>query len=469
MHTSTTSTVPLEPWTAEQLANATQGTWHNNLIPQGDIKRILTDSRHAEAGDAFLALKGERFDAHDFVAQVAANGCQVAIVSHPVDADICQLVVSDTRLALGALGAYRRQHNPQLKVIALTGSSGKTTTKEMLGSILSRLAPTLITRGNLNNDLGVPMMLLELRAEHQYAVMELGASHQGEIDYTSNLVQPHVAGILNIGTAHLGEFGGRDGICRAKSEIYAHIASDGTAIFPSDDDFTAQIQTALKNDHVLSFGQGGDIFATDIQLQPQETTFTLNTPQGTSRVQLPFAGEHNVQNALAAVAFALALDIALNDIVQGLEQAQGAKGRLNFIPHKNHLFIDDTYNANPSSMRAAAEVLAKQDGIRVMVIGDIGELGAAAAIEHYKLGRDLVSVKGLNFVVAVGEFAPAAQEGARSTQYGKKMQAFLTQEQALPLLISLVETHQTQSMSFLFKGSRFTHMETLMAQLMEKL
>lgn len=209
MHTSTTSTVPLEPWTAQQLQQATQGYWHKDQIPQTEIKRILTDSRHAETGDAFLALKGERFDAHDFVAQVAANGCQIAIVERPLDVDIAQLVVADTRLALGQLGAYRREQNSQLKVIALTGSSGKTTTKEMLGSILSRLAPTLITRGNLNNDLGVPMMLLELRKEHQYAVMELGASHQGEIDYTSKLVQPHVAGILNIGTAHLGEFGGR--------------------------------------------------------------------------------------------------------------------------------------------------------------------------------------------------------------------------------------------------------------------
>ena len=469
MHTSTTSTAALQPWTAEELALATQGHWHDQQVPTGEIKRILTDSRHAEAGDAFLALKGERFDAHDFIAQVAEKGCQIAIVSQPVDVDICQLVVSDTRLALGALGAYRRQQNPQLKVIALTGSSGKTTTKEMLGSILSRIAPTLITRGNLNNDLGVPMMLLELRPEHQYAVMELGASHQGEIDYTSNLVQPHVAGILNIGTAHLGEFGGRDGICRAKSEIYRHLAQDGTAILPSDDDFTDQIKTAVHGQNILSFGQGGDIFASDIDLKPQETVFSLHTPQGSRTLTLPFAGEHNVNNALAAVAFALALEISLEEIVQGLEQAQGAKGRLNFIPHKHHLFIDDTYNANPTSMRAAAEVLAQQEGIRVMVIGDIGELGASAAIEHYKLGRDLVSVKGINFVVAVGEFAPATQEGARSTQYGKKMQAFLTQEQALPLLMNLVETHQTQSMSFLFKGSRFTHMETLMAQLMEKL
>lgn len=467
MHTSTTSTVPLEPWTIEQLQQATHGYWLNDKKPEGQIKRILTDSRHAEAGDVFLALKGERFDAHEFIAQVAEGGCGIAIVSQPVDANICQLVVEDTRLALGHLGAYRRQQNSQLKVIALTGSSGKTTTKEMLGSILSRLAPTLVTRGNLNNDLGVPMMLLELRAEHQYAVMELGASHQGEIDYTSNLVQPHVAGIINIGTAHLGEFGGRDGICRAKSEIYSHISE--TSIVPAADDYAEQIRAAVKTEKTLSFGQGGDVYATDVELHPQSATFTLNTPQGTKTVNLPFAGEHNVQNATAAVAFSLAIGISLDDVVAGLEQAVGAKGRLNFIPHKDFLFIDDTYNANPSSMRAAAEVLAQQQGIRVMVTGDIGELGSSAAIEHYKLGRDLVSVKGINFVVAVGEFAPAAQEGARSTQYGKKMQAFLNQEQALPFLIDLIETHHPQPMSFLFKGSRFTHMETLMAALMEKL
>ncbi len=468
MHTSTTSTVPLEPWTAAQLADATQGYWLNEKVPQGNIKRILTDSRDAEKADAFLALQGERFDAHDFVAQVAENGCEIAIVSHPVDADICQLVVADTRLALGHLGAYRRAQNSQLKVIALTGSSGKTTTKEMLGSILSRLAPTLITRGNLNNDLGVPVMLLELRAEHQYAVMELGASHQGEIDYTSNLVQPHVAGIINIGTAHLGEFGGRDGICRAKSEIYAHITKTGVSIVPAADDFAEPIRQAVQTEQVLSFGENGDVFATKIELHPQSSMFTLNTPQGVRQVNLPFAGEHNVQNATSATAFALAIGVALDDIVTGLEQATGAKGRLNFIQAKKHLFIDDTYNANPTSMRAAAEVLAQQDGVKVMVIGDIGELGASAAQQHYMLGRDLVAT-GVNFVVAVGEFAPATQEGARSTQYGKKMQAFLNQEQALPFLLSLIETHQPQSMSFLFKGSRYTHMETLMADLMEKL
>lgn len=467
MHTSTTSTADLIPWTIEDLQKATQGDWYQNKVPTGSIKRILTDSRHAEQGDAFLALKGERFDAHNFVQQVAENGCTIAIVEHPVDADIFQLIVKDTRLALGHLGAFRRAQNTQLKVIALTGSSGKTTTKEMLGSILSLQAPTLITRGNLNNDLGVPMMLLELRPEHQYAVMELGASHKGEIDYTSNLVQPHVAGIINIGTAHLGEFGGRDGICSAKSEIYAHISE--TSILPSADDYAEKIREAVKTQQVLSFGEGGEVFASDVILNPQSSHFKLHTPFGDRQVDLPFAGEHNIQNALAATAFALAVNIALDDIVTGLEQAVGAKGRLNFIQQNDFLFIDDTYNANPTSMRAAGEVLAQQEGIRVMVIGDIGELGPTAAQQHYLLGRDLVSIRGLNFVVAVGEFAPATQEGARSTQYGKKLQAFLNQEQALPFLISLIETHQPQKMSFLFKGSRYTHMETLMADLMEKL
>lgn len=467
MHTSTTSTVPLQPWSAAQLAEATEGYWYLDQVPQTEIKRILTDSRHAGLGDAFLALKGERFDAHDFIQQVADQGCQFAIVNHPVEVDIAQLVVKDTRLALGHLGAYRRLQNTQLKVIALTGSSGKTTTKEMLGSILSRLAPTLITRGNLNNDLGVPMMLLELRPEHQYAVMELGASHLNEIDYTSNLVQPHVAGIINIGTAHLGEFGGRDGICRAKSEIYAHIDTAGISIIPEQDDYKDLIRQSIQTEKSLSFGERGDIFATDVQLYAQSAEFKINTPQGAREVKLPFAGLHNVHNAEAATAFALAIGISLDDIVIGLEQAEGAKGRLNFIHKAPHLFIDDTYNANPTSMRAAAEVLAKQQGIKVMVIGDIGELGHSAAQQHYMLGRDLVA-ENINFVIAVGEYAPAVLEGARSTQYGKKMQAFLTQAQALPFLMSLMDTHQPQSMSFLFKGSRYTHMETLMADLMEK-
>lgn len=466
MHTSTTSTNPLMPWSADELADATQGTWYQGKQPADHIQRIVTNSRDAVAGDAFLALKGERFDAHQFLDQVFAQGVQVAIVSQArEDLDLYQLVVANPRLALGHLGAYRRKHCTDLKVIALTGSSGKTTTKEMLGSIFARLAPTLVTRGNLNNDLGVPMMLLELTHAHRYAIMELGANHQGEIDYTSSLVLPDVAGILNIGTAHLGEFGGRDGICTAKSEIYQHIQPNGYAIVPSDDDYADQIASVTTHQRRISFGQGGDIFATNIQLYATYSTFQVHTPSGETTIQLPFAGAHNIQNALAAVAFALALDVALDDIALGLSHAVAAKGRLNFIKHKQHLFIDDTYNANPTSMLAAAHVLLQQDGIHVMVMGDIGELGEAAFDEHRLLGQKLSTLP-IDYLIAVGDYAAAVRTGAGEIA---SVVAFDTQAQALPYLVNLIKTHQPQTMNFLFKGSRFTHMETLMAELMETL
>lgn len=465
MHTSTTSTGKLDPWSAEQLQQATQGQWLNGIEPQDALQRILTDSRQATAGDAFLALKGERFDAHNFVQQVALQGASCVIVERGIEnLSTPQLIVADTRLALGHLGAYRRQHCPQLKVIALTGSSGKTTTKEMLGSIFSRLGETLVTRGNLNNDLGVPMMLLELRSEHRYAVMELGASHQGEIDYTSKLVQPDVAGIINIGTAHLGEFGGRQGICNAKSEIYPNIKTGGTAIIPAADDFIDQIRQAAHANVQLSFGQHGDVYAQNIIIQAQSSQFDLVTPQGAIAIDLPFAGEHNVHNAEAAATFALALGVDLQDIAQGLAQAKNAKGRLNFIQKPQYLLIDDTYNANPNSMRAAADVLAGQQGIKVMVMGDIGELGDAAKAEHFALGHDLAD-KSLDYIVAVGEFADDVIQGANASH----ALAYANQSEALVALNQIIDKHQPQSISFLFKGSRYTHMENLLSALMEKI
>lgn len=469
MHTSTTSNAVLSPWLPMQLQQATQGQWYLDQVPSQPIARIVTDSRQAKAGDAFLALKGERFDGHAFAAQVVAQGASLLIVSQAIaDLNVPQLLVSDTRLALGHLGAWRRQQCTDLKVIALTGSSGKTTTKEMLGSILSALAPTLVTRGNLNNDLGVPMMLLELRPEHRYAVMELGANHLGEINYTSNLVQPHVAGILNIGTAHMGEFGGRDAICRAKSEIYSHILPHGTAIVPSNDEYAEPIARAASDHAIIAYGVGGTVYPSHIQLNAQTVDFQLHTPQGQCAIHLPFAGAHNVENACAAAAFAVALDVALSDIKQGLEQAKGAQGRLNFIHHQQHLFIDDTYNANPTSMRAAAQVLAQQNSLKIMVMGDIGELGDSSESEHRALGRDLVEYD-VDHIIAVGEFAPAIYAGAQLSNHANKVSAFPNQAQALEHIQQHFLQQSNRPCSWLFKGSRYTHMEHLLKAVMEKI
>lgn len=481
MHTVTTSPNHLTPWTVDELQQATGGHW--SVTPSiSPVKRILTNSKDIQTGDAFLALRGERFDAHDFAAQAHAQGASCAIVNRLIpDVDIPQLIVADTRIALGDLGRFRRQSCSDVQVIALTGSSGKTTTKEMLGSILHALGPTLITRGNLNNDLGVPMMLLELLPEHRFAVMELGANHKGEIAYTAALVQPHVVGVLNIGSAHLGEFGGRDGILSAKSEIYGALDGQGIAIVPAQDQCSAQLAQVARTHSAstLSFGQGGEIYAESIQLMPQSSRFDLITPSGKMTVTLPFAGLHNVHNAEAAAAFAYALKVDLATIAQGLAQAKTAQGRLNFHQQGRLLLIDDSYNANPHAMRAAADVLLQQSGIKVMVMGEIGELGDQTHTEHYQLGYDLAH-KGLNYIVAVGQQADAVADGfkAAKAQQGHSHNSLITDltimttaqnhAQALDLLLDIIKQHD-DPMSLLFKGSRFTRMESLITALMEKI
>ena len=468
--------LPIEPWSSADLSLATQGDWQQ-LAQAFNAPRIVTDTRQVQAGDVFLALKGERFDAHDFVADAVAKGAAAAIVARPVDGVAApQLLVADTRLALGQLGAFRRQRYSHLKVAAMTGSSGKTTTKEMLGSILRQLAPTLITRGNLNNDLGVPMMLLELSPQHEYAVMELGANHMGEIDYTSNMVQPQVAGVLNIGTAHMGEFGGREGIARAKSEIFNHLQADGVAVVPFRDDFAALIQQAAGQHQQICFGQDvaaqaathGDVYAENIRLDAASSRFELVTPQGRVAVELPFAGQHNVDNALAAASFALAFGVDLRLIASGLAQAVGAKGRLSFKQHGRYLIIDDTYNANPHSMRAAAKVLEAQPGLKVLVIGDIGELGDAAVQEHHDMGIDLAQLQ-LDAIFAVGEFAADTLAGIEK-QHNQALtaQAFGDKVALFDALKSYLNKHEQIAVSLLFKGSRYTRMESLIADLVEK-
>lgn len=458
----------MTPWSSDQIQQATNGQWQHLERPQ-QFGRIVTDHRRIQAGDLFLALVGERFDGHDFAADAVLKGAAGIIVSTLNETlMVPQLLVQDTRLALGHLGAYRRQQYPDLTVLALTGSSGKTTVKEMLGSILAQVAPTLLTRGNLNNDLGVPLMLLELLPQHRYAVMELGANHVGEIDYTAHLVQPQVAGVLNIGTAHMGEFGGRIGIARAKSEIFVHLPSDGIAIVPAQGDFSELVQQAAQPHTLLSFGEGGNVYAQHIIQHTDRSQFELVSPQGTVSISLPFAGLHNVENALAAAAFALAVDIPLAHIAQGIMSAKGAQGRLTFKQQGNWLIIDDTYNANPHSMRAAAQVLAAQPGCKILVLGDIGELGDAAIEEHFALGQDLADMP-LDAVFAVGEFASHTIQGLQSKQSQTQIQgqAFSHKPELLAALQQFLAQSTHSTASLLFKGSRYTKMESLIADLGE--
>ena len=466
-------------WQADNLLAATKtfaGHWQFGAVPvesNNDANkpisstRIATDTRTIKTCDIFLALTGDNFDGHDYLDIAIEKGAVAAIVSRPVAADIAQLVVDDTRLALGQLAAYRRQQHKDLTVIAITGSSGKTTCKEMLGSIFGRLAPTLITRGNLNNDLGVPMMLLELSDHHRYAILELGANHIGEIAYTTEIVQPDVACILNIGTAHLGEFGSREGICQTKAEIYHTLHDNQFAIVPDKDDFTNQLRRIAEKHtpNVIGFGNT-DVSASHLDVEPERSEFKLHIGSEVHDINLPLAGEHNVNNALAAAACAHALNIDISDIVVGLENARPAKGRLNSQLLGMHRLIDDTYNANPHSVRAAAKVLAAQTGTQVMVLGDIGELGEAAISEHQSLGRTIATT-GINVLLCVGEYAPYTVAGAQEIS-AINAHAFADKDSLLAYLQSYLQAQQAQPCTVLFKGSRSMEMETLINALIEE-
>lgn len=466
-------------WQADNLLAATKalaGHWQFGAVPvesNNDANkpisstRIATDTRTIKAGDIFLALTGDNFDGHNYLDIAIEKGAVAAIVSRPIAADIAQLVVNDTRLALGQLAAYRRQQHKDLTVIAITGSSGKTTCKEMLGSIFGRLAPTLITRGNLNNDLGVPMMLLELSDHHRYAILELGANHIGEIAYTAEIVQPDVACILNIGTAHLGEFGSREGICQTKAEIYHTLHDNQFAIVPDKDDFTNQLRRIAEKHtpNVIGFGNT-DVSASHLDVEPERSEFKLHIGSQVHDINLPLAGEHNVNNALAAAACAHALNIDISDIVVGLENARPAKGRLNSQLLGMHRLIDDTYNANPHSVRAAAKVLAAQTGTQVMVLGDIGELGEAAISEHQSLGRTIATT-GINVLLCVGQYAPYTVVGAQEIS-AINAHAFADKDSLLAYLQSYLQAQQAQPCTVLFKGSRSMQMETLINALVEE-
>ncbi len=429
--------------------------------------RIATDTRTIKPGDIFLALTGDNFDGHDYIATAIEQGAVAAVVSRPISADIAQLVVNDTRLALGQLAAYRRQQHKNLTVIAITGSSGKTTCKEMLGSIFGRLAPTLITRGNLNNDLGVPMMLLELSDHHRYAILELGANHIGEIAYTTEIVKPDVACVLNIGTAHLGEFGSREGICQTKAEIYHTLNDTQYAIVPDKDDFTNKLRRIAEKytSHVIGFGNT-DVSASHLDVEPERSEFKLHIDSQVHDISLPLAGEHNVNNALAAAACVHALNVDISDIVIGLENARPAKGRLNSQLLGMHRLIDDTYNANPHSVRAAAKVLAAQTGTQVMVLGDVAELGEAAVSEHQSLGR-IIATTGINVLLCVGEYAPHTVAGAQEIS-AISAHAFADKDSLLAYLQSYLRAQQAQPCTVLFKGSRSMEMETLINALVEE-
>lgn len=425
---------------------------------------VSSDSRAIAPGQLFVALTGPRFDGHDYLAEVAAKGAVAALVEREVlGAPLPQLLVGDTRLALGQLGALNRQAFTA-PLVAITGSSGKTTVKEMLASILrvGLQGPVLATRGNLNNDLGAPLTLLELAPEHVGAVIELGANHVGEISYTVSLTKPQVAIINNAGTAHVGEFGGPEKIVQAKGEILEGLGADGVAVLNLDDRAFATWQQLAADRRVLSFAlhnAAADLHASDLARDARGcSAFSLQCAAGQVRVQLNLLGEHNVANALAAAAAAQALGVSLQAIKAGLENLQPVKGRAvaQLAPNGMRV-IDDSYNANPASMCAAVDILAGFSGRTVLVLGDMGELGRWAEQGHREVGR--YAAGRVSALYAVGPLMAHAVE-----EFGANGRHFADQASLIAALL-VEQGAESGDTTLLIKGSRSAAMEKVVTAL----
>ena len=429
------------------------------LMADATFDGVSIDSRAIKPGQLFIALTGPRFDGHDYLNDVANLGAAGALVEREVaDCALPQLLVKDARQALGQLGAMNRAAFTH-PVAAITGSSGKTTVKEMLASILRTRGSVLATRGNLNNDLGVPLTLLELAPEHTAAVIELGASRLGEIAYTVAMTKPHVAVLNNAGTAHVGEFGGPEKIVEAKGEIIEGLEADGIAVLNLDDKAFAIWKARAAGRQVLTFALSNvsaDFYASDLDRDARGCpAFILHSPEGEERVQLNLLGTHNVANALAAAAAAHALGVSLSGIVAGLGAVQPVKGRTVAQLASNGMrVIDDTYNANPTSMCAAVDILAGFSGRTVLVLGDIGELGEWAEQGHRDVGE---YARGK--VCALYAVGPLMAHAVNA--FGEQAWHFSTQAE----LIKALEAEQDTNTTILIKGSRSAAMENIVAAL----
>ncbi|HHF3512983.1 TPA: UDP-N-acetylmuramoyl-tripeptide--D-alanyl-D-alanine ligase [Haemophilus influenzae] len=431
------------------------------------VEEINTDTRKGVSNSLFFALKGEKFDAHQYLDQAVSQGA-VAVVIQQENSSISipQLMVKDTRIALGELAKWLREKiNP--RTVAMTGSSGKTTVKEMTAGILKHTAgnpdAVLFTNGNFNNDIGVPLTLLRLTEKHRFAVIELGANHQNEINYTTKLVQPNAALINNIAPAHLEGFGSLAGVVQAKGEIYRGLTKNGVAIINAEHNHLDVWQKEISN-HAIQYFNGKDYSVKNVQGNEEGSTFTLVSPQGEIDISLPYLGEHNVKNALAATALAMNVGATLADVKAGLEQRSQVKGRLFPIQvTPNLLLLDDTYNANKDSLCAAIDVLKSYDAFRILCVADMKELGENSLAIHREVGQ-YVKSSNLDLVCSYGNESAVISDAVLGKHFTDKVDM-------VDFLVPLIETQlqQNKKVVVLGKGSRSMKMEDVIYSLKDKI
>lgn len=420
--------------------------------------RVVTDSRALQPRDLFVALIGERFDGHSFVARAHAAGAAGALVTRQVAEAGSQVVAADTLVGLQQFAASWR-NGFDLPLVGVTGSAGKTTTRQMVAAVLAELGPVLATQGNLNNHIGVPLTLCRLRGEHRAAVIEMGANHAGEIALLASLARPDIGIVTLAGDAHLEGFGSRQGVAHAKGEMFTALNRHGTAIINFDDAYASLWRDLAGDATILGFGldNPADASARDIVLGDQESRFTLVVEgHGKADVHLHLPGRHNVRNALAAAAAGVAAKLPVARIAARLGEVRPVNGRGVWnIGYAGARVLDDSYNANPTSMRAGVQVLMQRPGKHVAVLGDMGELGANAEALHEQLGRDARSA-GVDVLYAAGSLSRATVRG-----FGPQGCHFETLEE----LVEALKPALDGETSVLVKGSHSAHMERVVQAL----
>ena len=429
-------------------ADAMNGTLHGD---DRNFEGVSTDSRTIREGELFIALSGPNFDGNKFVKQASSKGAAGAIVASLASEGVAQIEVEDTKLALGRLGAaWRDRHS--VTIVGITGSNGKTTLKELVAACLSSVASTLATEGNLNNDIGMPLMMSRIDESHEYAVLEMGANHAGEIAYLTELAKPDVVVITNAAAAHLEGFGSIEGVAHAKAEILTAQPRPRIAVLNADDEYYSYWMSLVDGVDLLSFGlsENADIRADQIETGKGQTHFTMHLLDTIIEITLPLVGVHNVRNACAAAAVATALDVPAETIKAALESVNPVAGRLAPVQgYAGATIYDDSYNANPLSVIAAAEFLASLKGVSWFVLGDMFELGADAGRMHHDVGTAIRDA-GVDCLFTFGELSANACEafGDDATPYD-----------SLDPLISDLMSGLNEEVNLLVKGSRGMRME----------
>lgn len=416
-----------------------------------------TDTRCLAPGMLFVALPGERVDGHDFLDHAAAAGAVGALVSRPLPSTLAQIVVADTQAALGDLASAVRARC-QARVVGITGSSGKTTVKNLCAAILGAVAPTDATRGNQNNEIGLPLSLLNMREDARFCVLEMGAGKPGDIAYLAAIARPHVALVNNIAPAHLERLRSIEGVAETKGAIYGALPADGVAIINADDAFAGYFSAQAGSRRVVRFGNAVDaeVRGEQVRMDLNGSHFLLVLPTGSVPVYLPLPGAHNVRNALAAAAIAHSLEITPAQIAAALAQVKVTGGRLvrRAMPGEWTL-IDDSYNANPGSVAAAIETLALAAGETWLVLGDLAELGPRALALHAELGRKAREA-GITRLWTVGSLSAEA-----SKAFGEGAEHF---DEQTSLTVAMQEALR-KDVTCLVKGSRSSAMERVIEQL----